>query len=137
VLRVLLLAAVLTTVAATGEPVRAADAPSAASASAIPFKKEQSEASSSWGNALASLIVVLGIGWAGVYALRRFRFMPAALGGGDRRIRLVEATRLDARVTLYLVVADGRSFLLGRCGDSLVMVKDLGAAGASDGGGGP
>ena len=34
-------------------------------------------------------------------------------------------TRLDARVTLYLVEGETRSYLLGRCGDSLVVIRDF------------
>jgi len=105
----------------------AADAPQAAApGAAIPFKKAEREPSSDWAQAFAALIVVAGLAWAGLYALKRWRLVPAALGGGAaRRIRLLEAARLDARVTLYLVAGDGRTFLLGRCGDSLVLLRDF------------
>jgi flagellar biogenesis protein FliO len=122
VLRPLVLAAVL--LALPG--VAGADAAQpAAPGAAIPFKKPERELASDWTRALAALVVAAGLGWAGLYALRRSRIVPAALRGGSRRIRLIETARLDARVTVYLVVSDGRGFLLGRCGDSLVVLRDF------------
>jgi hypothetical protein len=126
VLRALILAGVLA--AASPTAASAGDAPQAAAPGAgIPFKKEERESSSDWAQAFAALVVAAGIGWAALHALRRSRIVPAALRGGARRVRLVETARLDARVTLYLVASDGRDFLLGRCGDSLVVLGDSAA----------
>ncbi len=103
----------------------AADAPRAeAPVATIPFKKPEREPASEWAQALAALVVIGALAWAGLVALKRSRFVPPALRGG-RRIRLVETARLDARVTLYLVASEGRGLLLGRCGDTLVMIRDF------------
>jgi flagellar biogenesis protein FliO len=109
----------------------AADAPQAAGpATSIPFKKEEREPSADWTHAFAALAVAAAVGWGALYLLRRTRIVPAALRASSR-IRLVETARIDARVTLYLVSAEGRGFLLGRCGDSLVLLKDFDAPVAS------
>jgi len=123
VLRVLLLSIVLA--GTVPGAAAAADAPQAeAPGAAIPFKKPAREMSSDWAQALGALVVIGALAWAAVYALKRSRFAPPTLRGG-RRIRLVETARLDARVTLYLVTSDGRGLLLGRCGDTLVMIRDF------------
>jgi flagellar biogenesis protein FliO len=124
VLRALVLAGALAALpcAAAAAP----DAPaSAAPGTSIPFKKPGAEPASDWSRALAALVAVAALGWAGLYALRRLRLVPPVLRGAARRIRLLETSRLDARVTLYLVASDGRAFLLGRCGDSLVVLRDF------------
>jgi flagellar biogenesis protein FliO len=122
VLRALLSAGVLAAALSAG--AGAADAPqTGAPGAAIPFKPA-GEASSDWTQAFGALVVVAALAWVGLYALKRTRLLPAALRGA-RRIRVVETTRLDARVTLYLVVSEGRGFLLGRCGDSLVVLRDF------------
>lgn len=128
-LRTLLSAGVLAT--ALCAAALAADAPQpAAPGGAIPFKPVR-ESSPDWVQALGALVTVAALAWGAVYALKRARLVPTLRGA--RRIRLVETARLDARVTLYLVAGEGRRFLLGRCGDSLVVLRDFEApAAASD-----
>lgn len=130
-LRALLASGIVAAACLTGAPAAAADAPPAAADSAIPFKKAEREPSSEWVQAFGALVLVGALAWAAVYALKRSRLAPAALRGA-RRIRLVETARLDTRVTLYLVEGEDRSYLLGRCGDSLVVIRDFeGRPGAS------
>lgn len=126
-LRALVLALALAA-AVPGGAAGAADVPRADSpGAAIPFKKTEREPSSDWAQALGALVVIGALAWAGLTALRRSRFAPGGLRGG-RKIRLVETARLDARVTLYLVASEGRGLLLGRCGDTLVVIRDFDAS---------
>lgn len=131
-LRALLASGIVAAACVMVTPGVAADAPMpAAPDSAIPFKKAEREPSSEWVQAFGALVLVGALAWAAVYALKRSRLAPGALRGA-RRIRLVEMARLDTRVTLYLVEGEDRSYLLGRCGDSLVVIRDFeGRPGAS------
>lgn len=109
--------------AACAAPARAADPPPQTPAP-IPFKKDEPEGGAGLAQALAALALAAVAGGAAIYALRRSRLVPGAWRGASRRITLVETMRLDPRVTLYLVVSDGRTFLLGRAGDSLVVLRE-------------
>jgi hypothetical protein len=92
---------------------------------AIPFKKDDRDAASGLPTAVAVLALLVLLGWGGLHALRRFKLAPPGLAGKARRVRLIEAVRIDPKVTLYLVAADDRTLLLGRCGDTLVLASEL------------
>jgi len=66
--------------------------------------------------------------------MRRYGFLPRGLAGTSRRIRLIEALRLDGGVTLYLVAADDHTLLLGRCGNTLIVAAQLQRNAAAQGG---
>ena len=105
-----------------------AEAESKAAASpgtAIPFRKDDRDAASGLSTAVAVLALLVLLGWGGLHALRRFKLAPPGLAGKARRVRLIEAVRIDPKVTLYLVAADDRTLLLGRCGDTLVLASEL------------
>jgi flagellar biogenesis protein FliO len=98
------------------------------SRAAIPFKKDERGAALDLPNIVAALVAVGLIGWGVLYALRRSNLLPNDLLRKSRRVRVIEAVRLDSKATLYLVAADDRTLLLGRSGDALVVLSELQAA---------
>jgi hypothetical protein len=112
-------------------PAQTQAAAAAASATGIPFRKDDRDVASGLPTTIGILVVLALLGWGGVHALRRSRLAPRVFAGKVGRVRLIEAVRIDPRVTLYLVAADDRTLLLGRCGDKLVVASELRRAPAS------
>src|SRR5215467_7000987 len=112
-------------------PAMPADGESGAGAAGapIPFRKDDRDVTSGLSTTVGVLVLLALIGWGGLYALRRLRLAPPGLlgkaAGKARRVRLVETLRIDPRLTLYVVAADDKTLLLGRCGDTLVVASEL------------
>jgi hypothetical protein len=113
------LAAPLPAMPADGEPG------AGATGAPIPFRKDDRGATSGLSTTIGVLVLLALMGWGGLYALRRLKLAPQALMGKARRVRLVETLRIDPRLTLYVVAADDKTLLLGRCGDTLVVASEL------------
>lgn len=106
-------------------PASAADPvpPSPRNVQAIPFKNVETVGTSTVLRTVAGLGVVLIVGIAAVYLLRRY--FPAAHGyksGASRKIDVLEIRRLAPRVTLFLIECEGRRLLLAQSGDRIVNV---------------
>jgi flagellar biogenesis protein FliO len=85
----------------------------------IPFKRDADsfEPGLLLRTALA-LGVVIAVGIAGIYALKRF--LPMSLGrvaGGPGRINVLEIRRITPRLTLFLLEIDGQKVFLAQSGD--------------------
>jgi len=85
----------------------------------IPFKRDADsfELGLVLRTALA-LGVVIAVGLAGIYALKRF--LPTSLGrsaAGQGRINVLEIRRVTPRLTLFLLEIDGQKVFLVQSGD--------------------
>ena len=122
---------VLAACLAAPPPAMPADGESAANASGapIPFRKDDRDATSGLSTTVGVLVLLALIGWGGLYALRRFKLAPPGFlgkaAGNARRVKVIETLRIDPRLTLYVVAADDKTLLLGRCGDTLVVASEL------------
>jgi hypothetical protein len=96
-----------------------------AAVASIPFRKDDRDVGSGLPAAIGVLVFLALLGWGGTVALRRYKLAPPGFAGKPKRVRLIESARIDARLTLYLVTADGKTLLLGRCGDSLIVASEL------------
>ncbi|GAN00029.1 hypothetical protein U91I_03692 [alpha proteobacterium U9-1i] len=65
-----------------------------------------------WARALFALIATLALIGLAAYAARRFGMLDAAVGKGERRLKVTESLMLDPRRRLVLVRLDGREHLL-------------------------
>lgn len=85
---------------------------------------------------VASLVLVLGLILAGLWALRKFGLgAMVSRPGGRRRLSVVEAVAVDARRRLVLVRRDGREHLLLVGGTTdLVVERDIAPAQAEENG---
>lgn len=85
----------------------------------IPFKRDAD--SFEVGLLLRTVLalgVVIAVGFAGIYALKRF--LPPSLGraaGGQGRINVLEIRHVTPRLTLFLVEIDGQRVFLAQSGD--------------------
>jgi flagellar biogenesis protein FliO len=96
----------------------------------IPFKRDADafETGTLLRTALA-LGAVIAVGFAGIYALKRF--LPASLGrstGGPGRINVLEIRRVTPRLTLFLVEIDGQKVFLAQSGDRVRPLRLPGSA---------
>ena len=123
--RSVLVAVLLLWSAGASQPATAADPipPPPRSAQAIPFKSAETVGASTVLRTVAGLGLVLVIGTAAVYLLRRY--LPAVHGyksGASQKINVLEIRRLTPRTTLFLIECEGRHLLLAQSGDRIVNV---------------
>ena len=101
----------------------------------IPFKRDADsfELGLLLRTALA-LGVVIAVGFAGIYALKRF--LPPSLGraaGGQGRINVLEIRHVTPRLTLFLLEIDGQRVFLAQSGDRVRPLRLSDARGSEKG----
>ena len=100
-------------------PAAAQQKEAAPAREALPFKRDADAFDAGMLlRTAAALGLVIAIGFAGVYALKRF--VPSSLGrasGGPGRINVLEIRRVTPRLTLLLVEVDGEKVFLAQSGD--------------------
>lgn len=110
----------------------------AAPRTAIPFKHEKQSDSSLGFQALAALVLAGLAAYGIVYALKHYGVKGAAGGlvlRQQRRVKLLESTRLGRRSVLYVVEYEGEQLLLAETEQKLEVLSRRPAAqqaGASD-----
>lgn len=81
----------------------------------IPFKRESDGLGELSLRAFGSLILALGIGIGGLYALRRyFPSLHWQRSQHKKRVRVVEITRITPRASLWVIEFDGDTLLLSQ-----------------------
>ncbi len=103
--------------AAPVEPQAAAEAPAPAGRREVPTGPKAPD----FGQMLAALVAVLGLGVAGVYVLRQVRG-PARPSGDGRLLTLRQSLRLSPRHTLHAIEFDERIVLVGETERGLALV---------------
>jgi flagellar biogenesis protein FliO len=76
-----------------------------------------------------ALVVCLAVGVAALWLLRRYggaRFTALVPRDGQRRLHVVETTRLHVRATLYVVEFDGRRILIAADQNGVVRLAESG-----------
>jgi flagellar biogenesis protein FliO len=88
----------------------------------IPYKPQSGPGTATLiAQTLLVLAGVIALGFAGVYAMKRYLpFIAGYTEKGQRRVQVIETRRLTPRATLFLVELDDMIFLLGQSGDRIV-----------------
>jgi flagellar biogenesis protein FliO len=98
----------------------------APAAESIPYRKAEGGDGAVLVRVIAGLAVVLVVGVAAIFLLRRY--FPVAYGhakDGSRKIQLLETRRLTPRTTLFAVQFEGRRLLLAQSGDRITRVCQI------------
>lgn len=79
------------------------------------------------GSFIFKLAVVLGLAYASIYALKRFTGLKNAIGGGRRRIKVVENANLGSNRSLHLIEVGAKTLLVASTPSQISLLAELGA----------
>jgi len=112
-----------------------ADTPdkSAQAHSEIPFKQDQQPTEQLAARSVGALVVVGIVGYLVLFLMKRHGFAGVALihprKGHQRRIQILEATRLSQKVTLHVVAYRGTELLLAESPEGIQLIH-MGGSGS-------
>ena len=109
-----------------------AEPAAAAPHSAIPYKQEKQGGAGVAYQGLAGLILASLAAYGIVLGLKKMKSMPGGALRKQRRMTLVETTRLSRRSLLHVVDYHGEELLLAESEHGLTLLKSRPAAGAAD-----
>jgi flagellar biogenesis protein FliO len=89
----------------------------------LPFKTESHSLGEQATSTLAVMLTLLGLGAAGLYALKRYFPQLALKPQNAKRLEILEVMRLNQKTSLFLVRMDQQVLLLGQTGDNLVALQ--------------
>jgi hypothetical protein len=89
----------------------------------IPFRSDPTPIEDHGPRIAIVVVIVLGLALAGMYVVRRRWPRLALPARTERRLQVLEQTRLNPRCTLYLVRLDDKEALLAQCGDNVVFLN--------------
>lgn len=112
----------------TPAPAPAAAAPR----TAIPYKQEEQGGGSAVFQSVAGLILASLAAYGIVLGLKKMKNVPGSPLRKERRMTLVESTRLSRRSMLHVVDYRGEELLLAESEHGLTLVSSRPAAGAAD-----
>ncbi len=77
------------------------------------------------GSFIFKLAVVLGLAYASIYALKRFTGLRSAIGGGGRRIKVVENATLGTNRSLHLIEVGQKRLLVASTPSQISLLTEL------------
>lgn len=110
----------------------AAAAAAAAPRTAIPYKQEKQGGGSAVFQSVAGLILASLAAYGIVLGLKKMKNVPGSPLRKERRMTLVESTRLSRRSMLHVVDYRGEELLLAESEHGLTLVSSRPAPGAAD-----